>query len=149
MARKNPMAITCPECGGNNVRMSKWKNFFEKILDLFGMPPMRCLDCDYRWKHSLWRLRETLNARCPRCYRLELVNWEETYYHIPKSWKIMLAFGAKKVRCKPCRHNFVSFRFVRGKRKWENVDLSETPVVETTIDLRSVENLSSQETKQK
>jgi hypothetical protein len=138
MARKNPMSVRCPECGGNNVRMSRWHNRIEQTLDLFGMPTMRCDDCDHRWKHSLWRLREIFFARCPRCYRLELVNWEETYYHIPARWKFLLALGAKKVRCKACRHNFLSFRIVKGKRKWENIDPSETPVTETTIDLSSV-----------
>ncbi len=71
-------------------------------------------------------------ARCPRCYRLELVKWEETYYHIPRSWKILTAIGAKKVRCKPCRHNFISFRKVKGVRKWEN-GAPETPLAAETI----------------
>jgi hypothetical protein len=135
MARKNPMAVKCPECGGSNIRMSRWRNPFEQFLDLIGMPPMRCLDCDHRWRHSLWRLREIFNARCPRCYRLQLVHWEETYYHIPKWWQFCIALGAKKVRCKACRHNFVSFRRVRGIRKWINVAPTEKPVVESTITL--------------
>lgn len=138
------MAVRCPDCNSNNVRMSRWKNRFEQALDLFGMPTMRCLDCENRWLHSLWRLREMFFARCPRCYRLELVHWEETYYHIPQSWRFLIALGAKKVRCKPCRHNFVSFRLVKGTRKWSNVDLSEpAPVVETTLALTELESSSS------
>ena len=128
--------------------MSKWRNPLEKMLDLFGMPPMRCLDCEHRWKHSLWRLREVFYARCPRCYQLDLVTWEETYYHIPKLWSFFISLGAKKVRCKPCRHNFISFRRVRGKRKWVNVDPSEVPIVETTIDLSTVGKGSQTETNQ-
>ncbi len=136
------MAVTCPECGGRNIRMSKYRNFFEKFLDLIGLPTMRCEDCGERWRHSLWRIREIFYARCPRCYRLELVNWEETYYHTPKSWKVMVALGAKKVRCKVCRHNFVSFRMVKGKRKWRNIDPSVTPVEETTINLKSLKDVT-------
>lgn len=143
MALKNTMAVTCPECDSKNVRMSKWKNRFEQMLDLFGMPPMRCLDCDHRWKHSLWQIREMFFARCPRCYRLELVKWEETYYHIPRTWKILTAIGAKKVRCKACRHNFISFRKVKGVRKWQNAPPEEPLVVETTIDLNTLTPKSS------
>lgn len=139
MARRNPMAVTCPQCGGTDVRMSKWKNRFEQALDLFGRPPMRCLECAHRWRHSLWRFREMFNARCPRCYRLELTTWDETYYHVPWTWKVLTGIGAKKVRCKACRHNFISFRFVKGMKKWVNVDDSVVPVVETSIDLASAD----------
>lgn len=132
------MAVKCPECDSINVRMSKWKNRFEQMLDLFGMPPMRCLDCDHRWKHSLWRMREMFCARCPRCYRLELARWEETYYHISRTWMILIGLGAKKVRCKPCRHNFVSFRKVKGVRKWVNQDPNEVQIFESTIELNEV-----------
>ncbi len=77
-------------------------------------------------------------ARCPRCYRLELIKWEETYYHVPRSWQVLIAVGAKKVRCKPCRHNFVSFRKVKGVRKWISEDPSDVQVLETTIDLNEM-----------
>jgi ssDNA-binding Zn-finger/Zn-ribbon topoisomerase 1 len=140
MARKNTMAVTCPQCNSIDVRMSKWKNRFEQVLDLLGMPPMRCFNCDHRWRHSLWRIREMFYARCPRCYRLELVRWEETYYHVPSFWKFLIAIGAKKVRCKACRHNFVSFRLVRGNtKKWDNSDPSEPLAVESSIELSSLE----------
>jgi len=143
MARKNTMAVTCPECDSKHVRMSKWKNRFEQMLDLLGMPPMRCLDCDHRWKHSLWRVREMFCARCPRCYRLELIKWEETYYHIPRIWKMLTAIGAKRVRCKACRHNFISFRKVKGTKKWDSTDPTETPAVETTIALNTLAQKTS------
>lgn len=142
MTRKNPMAVACPECSGIDVRMSKWKNRFEQALDLFGIPTMRCLDCSHRWKHSLWRIREIFHARCPRCFRLGLTTWDETYYHVPRTWKILSGLGAKKVRCKACRHNFLSFRLVKGTKKWVNVDGSVIPLVETSIDLSSVDAAS-------
>lgn len=143
MARKNPMAVTCPECDGNNVRMSKHTSFLERMLDLFGMPTMRCTDCDHRWKHSLWRVREVAYARCPRCYQLYLAQWEETYYHIPKWWRFQISLGAKKVRCKPCRHNFVSFRLVKGTPKWKNEADPAEEVVESTITLKSIEDVDA------
>jgi hypothetical protein len=67
--------------------------------------------------------------------RLELARWEETYYHVPTRWKIQIALGAKKVRCRPCRHNFLSFRLIRGKREWDNTAMDEEIVEETTISL--------------
>jgi hypothetical protein len=66
------------------------------------------------------------------------MKWEETYYHIPRAWKILIGIGAKKVRCKACRHNFVSFRKVKGTRKWDNTDPTEIPVVESSIDLSTI-----------
>jgi DNA-directed RNA polymerase subunit RPC12/RpoP len=142
MARKNPLAFNCPECGSKNLRPSLQLNFGEKILDLLGFQTVRCTDCSHRWTQSLWRIHELFYARCPRCYRLELVKWEETYYHISNWWKFQIAIGAKKVRCKPCRHNFVSFRIVKGVRKWVNEDPSEVPVVETSIRLSDIEKPS-------
>lgn len=127
------MQVSCPECQGKNVRMSRWRNRWDQTLDLFGMPPMRCSDCNHRWRHSLWRIREILYARCPRCYRLELTTWDETYYHVPTTWRILTGLGAKKVRCKACRTNFVSFRFVKNFKTWVNKDGSITPLVEETI----------------
>jgi hypothetical protein len=70
------------------------------------------------------------------------VKWEETYYHIPKMWKFLTAIGAKKVRCKPCRHNFISFRLVKGTKKWDNTDPTEVPISESSIALSSVEKKS-------
>jgi hypothetical protein len=67
--------------------------------------------------------------------RLDLTRWEETYYHVPARWKLQIAFGAKKVRCRPCRHNFLSFRWIRGTRKWDNTALDEEVIEETTISL--------------
>ncbi|WP_155121197.1 hypothetical protein [Bryobacter aggregatus] len=79
---------------------------------------MRCIDCQHRWRHSLWHLRESFYARCPRCYRLQLSTWDETYYHIPLIWRVLTGLGAKKVRCKACRFNFVSFRLIKNKAEW-------------------------------
>jgi DNA-directed RNA polymerase subunit M/transcription elongation factor TFIIS len=137
MARRNPMKIPCPECGSIDVRLSQWKNTWEKALDLFGITAMRCMSCGHRWQRSLLRVREFFYARCPRCFRLELGTWDETYYRIPDSWKLLTGIGAKKVRCHACRHNFISFRLVkkhvrsdgtpstRGERKVEEAASGE------------------------
>lgn len=109
------MKIPCPECGSIDVRLSHWKNTWEKTLDLFGVTAVRCLTCGHRWKRSIFRVREFLYARCPRCFRLELGTWDETYYRVPSSWKILTGLGAKKVRCHACRHNFISFRLVKNR----------------------------------
>lgn len=101
---------------------------------------MRCSDCSHRWRHSLWRMREMFFARCPRCYRLELTTWDETYYHVPVLWRVLTGLGAKKVRCKACRHNFVSYRFVKNVKKWVNKDGSIVPLVEGTITVNEVGN---------
>ncbi len=103
---------------------------------------MRCSDCGHRWRHSLWRLREVFYARCPRCYRLELTTWDETYYHVPAIWRVLTGIGAKKVRCKACRTNFVSFRFVKNVKKWINKDGSETPLVEETFSVNEAGAMS-------
>jgi C4-type Zn-finger protein len=145
MARRNPMHVKCPECGGSHLRASRWRTPWERFIDLLGFSTMRCTDCGHRWTQSLWRIHEMIYARCPKCYRLELTNWEETYYKIPSSWRVMAGMGAKKVRCKACRYNFLSFRFVKGKRKWVNVDPSEDPVPdETPISLTKLEDVSSE-----
>ena len=138
------MQVSCPECNCKNVRMSRWRNRFEQTLDLCGVPTMRCVNCSHRWRHSLWRLREMLNARCPRCYRLELTTWEETYYHVPVLWRILTGLGAKKVRCKACRHNFVSFRFVKSVKKWINKDGSEVPLVEQSFTVNSIDEIDKE-----
>jgi DNA-directed RNA polymerase subunit RPC12/RpoP len=122
-----------------NVRMSRWKNRWEQVMDVLGTPMMRCQDCHHRWGQSLWRFSEMIYARCPKCFRLDLTTWEETYYKIPLLWKLKANLGAKKVRCKACRHNFMSFRLVRGAKKWVNVDPLEEPVEELDISLSKID----------
>jgi endogenous inhibitor of DNA gyrase (YacG/DUF329 family) len=129
------MQLECPECGSTHVRHSHPRHIGEKLADLFGFTQLRCSDCDERWTASIWRFTEFFYARCPRCFRLDLARWEETYYRVPGTWRFAIALGAKKVRCRACRHNFVSFRLVRGKRKWENIGLDEVVLEETTISL--------------
>jgi hypothetical protein len=138
MPKKNPMRVACPECQSLDVRTSAHRHFGEKLLELLGYTPMRCQQCHCRWRESVWKFTEMLYARCPRCYRLDLTTWEETYYHVGFWAKLKVSCGGKKVRCKVCRHNFVSFGRVKGRRKWTNVDPGETPVVETTISLNEI-----------
>jgi DNA-directed RNA polymerase subunit RPC12/RpoP len=139
MSKRNPMQWECPECGSRKVKSSRPQGIGERIADWFGITPVRCLACEARWQESLWRIHEIIYARCPRCFGLKLTTWEETYYHVPWSWKVQASLGAKKVRCKACRHNFLSFRKVKAFRKWENLDPLEDEIQETTISLSEIE----------
>jgi hypothetical protein len=56
-------------------------------------------------------------AKCPRCLREDLSEWEEKYYYPPRWQQALLNIGAKAHRCAVCRVNFVSFR----RRKMEFV----------------------------
>ena len=56
-------------------------------------------------------------ARCPRCLREDLCDWEERYYYPPRWQQALLHFGAKAHRCGACRVNFVSFK--RRRREFE------------------------------
>lgn len=134
------MQWECPECGSRKVKASHPAHFGERLADWLGMTPVRCLECEHRWKESLWRIRELLYARCPRCFGLKLGTWEETYYHVPWTWKVQAGLGAKKVRCRACRLNFMSFRRVKSVKKWENVDPLEEDVREREISLSELES---------
>jgi hypothetical protein len=56
-------------------------------------------------------------AKCPKCLRDDLTDWEERYYYPPRWQQALLHVGGKAHRCGACRHNFVSFR----PRKFEFV----------------------------
>ncbi len=56
-------------------------------------------------------------AKCPRCLRQDLTDWEEKYYYPPRWQQALLHVGAKAHRCAVCRVNFVAF----GRRRSEFV----------------------------
>ena len=56
-------------------------------------------------------------AKCPRCLRQDLADWEEKYYYPPRWQQALLHVGAKAHRCAVCRVNFVAF----GRRRSEFV----------------------------
>jgi hypothetical protein len=46
---------------------------------------------------------------------MDLGRWTREFYSPTFITRVMLAVGAKAVRCEYCRNNFWSFRFVREK----------------------------------
>lgn len=87
----------------------------EHFLRISGLFQLRCRHCDHRFSFSLWDPRNLAYARCPRCYRLDLSQWNENHYHVPTGQKILLALGARRHRCEACRCNFVGFRPAKAK----------------------------------
>lgn len=49
-------------------------------------------------------------AKCPKCLRMDLATWETAHYRVPLPARLLLALGAHRWRCEPCRTNFTSFR---------------------------------------
>jgi hypothetical protein len=107
------MLITCPCCGSESLRTSRSRSLSDTALSVLGLVAFRCLDCDHRFRASIWRARQVLYAKCPRCIRLDLSKWNTTHYNPPFTTSLAIACGAKCVRCEYCRHNFWSFRRVK------------------------------------
>jgi endogenous inhibitor of DNA gyrase (YacG/DUF329 family) len=102
--------VQCPSCGSKRLRPSQQMTPVERMLELFGVVPLRCRDCDERFRSGILNARNWSYAKCPRCYRMDLTTWKREKYRINPGWKLKLALGAKPFRCESCRHNFVSFR---------------------------------------
>jgi hypothetical protein len=129
------MRVTCPKCGGQNVRYAHMRTASERWANLLGKRPMRCRDCRTRFVFRLWRLSDLPYARCPECWNMRLTTWSTHHYHVPLGRGILLFFGANPYRCESCRHNFVSFlprkyRFRRSRRP-ANPDVPATREDET------------------
>ncbi len=107
------MLITCSRCGSDSVRSSRSRSVSGKALNLIGIFPFRCLDCDHRFRASIWWARQMLYAKCPCCHRLDLSKWNTDHYNPPPGTRLAVAFGAKAVRCEYCRHNFWSYRRIK------------------------------------
>lgn len=108
--------ITCPECNSRNVRSSLSQSLGENLQKALGFFQLRCRDCDSRFTHSLWDIRNLLYARCPCCYGLKLTSWNPRFYRAPRSWLFYMKVGGKARRCNACRRNFVSFRPAKGQK---------------------------------
>jgi hypothetical protein len=55
------------------------------------------------------------HAKCPRCLREDLADWDEPYAYPDGFPRWLLKVGAKAHRCPACRVNFVSFRSRGGR----------------------------------
>jgi uncharacterized paraquat-inducible protein A len=80
------------------------------MLALLGNCPLRCNDCHARFSVNLLLLSKAGTAKCPRCLNIRLNTWDTKHYQISRWKKLLLALGAHRYRCNPCRYNFVSFR---------------------------------------
>lgn len=86
-----------------------------RVFQAFGVYLFRCEECGHRFRASIQRFRYIFFAKCPSCHRMDLSRWSREYYSPTLITRIMLAMGAKPIRCEYCRNNFWSFRFVREK----------------------------------
>ncbi len=103
------MELVCPECGANKVRLCRTHNFFERLVSLCGIYPMKCAECNARFRHRIWNLSHLFYAKCPRCHKMDLARWSEHYYVVPFSARLKIVLGARRRRCVYCRNNFVSW----------------------------------------
>ena len=135
------MLITCPCCGSESLRTSKSRSLSETVLSAVGLFAFRCLDCDHRFRASIWRVRQLSYAKCPRCLRLDLSKWNTTHYNPHFTTSLAVACGAKSVRCEYCRHNFWSFRRVKVQfnpsRRAERSPILLPPTPRTLADAHS------------
>ena len=102
--------LICQHCGGTSLRRSKRQSAFELSKMLLGIYPFRCLDCDARFWVSVWLFKKLPFAKCPKCLSGELIIWPEKYFHPTLRYRLLVAIGAHRYRCVPCRHNFLSLR---------------------------------------
>ncbi len=85
------------------------------LLHFWGVYRFRCESCDRRFYRNISRWEYLVFAKCPGCHRMDLNRWTREYYN-PRTWtKILLALGAKPLRCEYCRKNFCSFLSVKEK----------------------------------
>ena len=104
------MTAECPHCGSRHLRSSASYSAWEHVARFFGFLKLRCRDCDERFTFAVWDLRNSIYAKCPRCYRLDLSRWQPSHYRVPQLDRFLMHLGARAHRCDACRCNFVSFR---------------------------------------
>jgi transposase len=117
----NIPAFTCPDCGGKNIRRSRYLNLKERLGALINVYPFRCRDCGARFRADVLMIKRLFFAKCPRCLRLELTTWSRHAFQTTPWQKALLLLGAQRCRCSACRFNFVAFRpclkSSKGKRR--------------------------------
>lgn len=109
------MFVNCPNCGSKHVRHSKYQGLGERIGAFFGRHPLRCKDCQHRFVSRVFRIRDAVYARCPRCYRMDLSSWSEEHYSPRWVTLMKMRFGAKRLRCEYCRFNWAGFKPVKER----------------------------------
>lgn len=112
------MDSCCPVCGAHDLRIARSQGFREHLLALLGVYPLRCRNCQNRFRGQLWKISQVRYAHCPKCYRTQLSTWSEQYYNPTTGVKFKLALGATPYRCEFCRCNFASFRACKERFSW-------------------------------
>lgn len=123
------MSLACPQCGSDEVRLSRRQFSLRRVLRAFGIYHFRCEKCGHLFKSSIHRLRHIFYAKCPSCHRMDLSRWTRDYYNPPFFTRLMLALGADPIRCEYCRNNFWSYRKVREKFSKEKRAARSTVVI--------------------
>lgn len=123
------MSLACPQCGSDEVRLSRRKFSLRKVLRAFGIYHFRCEQCGHLFKSNIHRLRHIIYAKCPSCHRMDLSRWTRDYYNPPFLTRLMLALGADPIRCEYCRNNFWSYRKVREKFSREKRAARSTVII--------------------
>lgn len=109
------MQLACPQCHSEEVRLSRRKVGLRKILRVFGIYHFRCEPCGHLFVANIHDIRHALYAKCDLCHRMDLSRWNRDHYDPPFWTKVMLALGARAVRCEYCRNNFWSFRPIKER----------------------------------
>jgi len=106
----NIPAFSCPDCGGSNIRRSRYNNVKERLGALINVYPFRCRDCGARFRVDVLMLKRLFFAKCPRCLRMELSTWSRHAFRATMWQNVLVVLGAQRYRCSSCRVNFVAFR---------------------------------------
>lgn len=91
------------------MRLSRGRGTSDFLKMLIGTYPFRCQDCNGRFFVNVFLLSRLAYAQCPKCLSLDVTNSAKGY-RPSTAQRMMLTFGARRVRCKNCRFMFVSFR---------------------------------------
>lgn len=102
--------LRCPQCGGDHVRRSRYRDKKERLRAFLGVYPFRCRDCNVRFLTGVLLIERSWYAKCPRCLRTELTTWSRRFYQATPWQNVKLFFGAQRCRCSACRYNFVTFK---------------------------------------
>jgi DNA-directed RNA polymerase subunit RPC12/RpoP len=110
--------VYCEYCGSSRLRRSRRRSGAERVKMLMGSYPFRCQDCNGRFFVNVFLLSRLAYAKCPKCLSLDVTNTVRGH-HTSTFQKLLMTFGARKVRCKNCRFMFVSFRPVARPHRFD------------------------------
>lgn len=102
--------LRCPNCSGEHVRRSRYRDRKERLGALLGVYPFRCRACNFRFRSGVLLLERSWYAKCPRCLRTDLTTWSRRFYQATPWQNVKVFFGAQRCRCSACRYNFVTFK---------------------------------------